>query len=76
MASACAPASFMPPRAMIVPTKKKFKALVTYHWRVFRAQGETAQLSISDWASRDAPGGALGQEIMCNFVQVQPYDAP
>lgn len=57
------------------PYDRKHKAWMNYHWRVFRAQGETAQLSISDWASPDAPGGPLGQEIMCNFAQVQPYDA-
>jgi len=56
-----------------VPTKKKFKALVTYHWRVFRAKGETARLTVSDWARGNVPGGPVGQEMAFNFIQVQPY---
>jgi len=56
-----------------VPTKKKFKALVTYHWRVFRAESKTARLTVSDWANDDKPGGPIGQEMAFNFIQIQPY---
>lgn len=45
---------------------------MTYHWLRFRAGGPTAQLVISDWLKSDEPGGPIGQEVMCNFVEVQP----
>lgn len=45
---------------------------MTYHWLQFRARSSTAKLSISDWAKLDTPGGPIGQEIICNFVEVQP----
>jgi hypothetical protein len=40
---------------------------------VFRARGNEARLTISDWAAPDSPGGPPGQELMLNFVEVQPY---
>ena len=46
---------------------------MNYHWRVFRAKGETARLMISDWSSEQQPGGPAGQETMINFIEVQPY---
>jgi hypothetical protein len=49
------------------------QAWMNYHFRVFRATGQTAKLAISDWASLDAPGGPPGQELMFNFIEVQPY---
>ena len=45
---------------------------MTYHWLRFRAEGPTAKLCISDWAKPDAPGGPIGQQVICNFVEVQP----
>ena len=30
-------------------------------------------LTVSDWMSNDVPGGPIGQELMYNFVKVQPY---
>jgi hypothetical protein len=45
---------------------------MTYHWLQFRAQGPTAMLTVSDWATPDAPGGPVGQEVMYSFVEVQP----
>ena len=48
-------------------------AWMNYHWRVFRAKASTARLTITDWASEQNPGGKIGQELMFNFVQVQPY---
>jgi hypothetical protein len=44
-----------------------------YDRLVFRAKSSTAKLTISDWATDDAPGGPIGQQLMCNFVEVQPY---
>jgi hypothetical protein len=49
------------------------QAWMNYHARVFRATGPTAKLVISEWASPEAPGGPVGQELMFNFIEVQPY---
>jgi hypothetical protein len=45
---------------------------MTYHWLRFRATGPTAPLAIGDWADTDAAGGAIGQQTMVSFVEVQP----
>jgi len=44
-----------------------------YHQTVFRAKGPAARLTISDWAGPSEPGGPIGQELLYNFVEVQPY---
>jgi hypothetical protein len=49
------------------------RAWMNYHQRVFRAEGETAELVISDWASDTEPGGEIGQELIFNFIEIQPY---
>ena len=46
---------------------------MNYHWRVFRANGTTAELTVSDWQSDKEPGGPIGQELMFNFIEIQPY---
>lgn len=46
---------------------------MNYHWRVFRANAATAQLTVSDWATPTDPGGPEGQEIVYNFLELQPY---
>ena len=51
----------------------KYKYYMNYHWRVFRAKGATAQLTVTDWESDTKPGGPIGQEVMYNFIEVQPY---
>jgi len=58
----------------------KYKYWMNYHWRVFRAKGKTATLTVSDWASDPStgsgqakPGGPVGQELMFNFIEIQPY---
>lgn len=48
---------------------------INYYWRLFRANGTTATLTISDWASGSSPGGPIGEDLMFNFVEVQPYFA-
>jgi hypothetical protein len=45
-------------------------AWFNHHRVVFRATAPTARLVLSDWLG-DATGGPAGQEILCNFVQVQ-----
>jgi hypothetical protein len=46
---------------------------VNTHFQLFRAKSPTAVLRISDWAAADAPGGPVGQELMLNFIELQPY---
>lgn len=48
------------------------KAWFNYYVKVFRATTVTAKLTISDWAG-DEPGGLVGQELMFNFVEIEPY---
>ena len=55
------------------PFKKRNACWMNFHWRIFRAMGPTAQLIVSDWKDAHAPGGPIGQELVHNFVQVQPY---
>jgi len=43
------------------------------HQKIFRAKGKQARLIISDWLNDKEPGGPIGQELMYNFVQIQPY---
>jgi hypothetical protein len=46
---------------------------ITYHWKVFRAQGPTAQLTVSDWPAGDTRSDSFGQEQIFNFLEIQPY---
>ena len=46
---------------------------MNYHWRVFRAKRSTARFKVSDWKDEETPGGPIGQEVMFNFIEVQPY---
>ena len=48
---------------------------MNYHWRVFRAKGATATLTISDWETDATPRGPVGQELLFSWVKVQPYIA-
>ena len=56
------------------PFDRQRRAWMNYHWILFRAKGEKATLAISDWTGDDKPGGPTGQELMMNFIQVQPYE--
>jgi len=57
------------------PYNPSHPAWFNWHRLVFRAEGGTAELTISDWP-QGAPGGPAGQEIAFNFVEVQPFHAP
>jgi hypothetical protein len=46
---------------------------ITYHWKVFRAKGTTAQLVVSDWPNDKEATGTFGQEQTFNFLEIQPY---
>lgn len=45
------------------------------HYRIFRAKSETAHLTVSDWQTDTQPGGPVGQELVYDFVEMQPYFA-
>ncbi len=49
------------------------KSFLNWHVRVFRAKSQTATLRIADWSDAKQPGGPVGQELMYNFIKVQPY---
>ena len=46
---------------------------ITYHLLVFRARTEEAALTVSDWVGDADPGAPAGQELMFNFIEIQPY---
>jgi hypothetical protein len=48
------------------------RACWNHHYRVFRATADTAEIEISDWAGDTTPGGPVGQEVLCDFIQIQP----
>ena len=56
------------------PFDREHRAWMTYHWLLFRPKAREATLTLSDWAGAKQPGGPAGQELMLNFVQIQPYD--
>jgi len=53
--------------------KGKHNAYMNFHWYVFRAKGTTARLTVSDRNGSDIPAGEVGREVMCNYIQVEPY---
>ncbi|MEN6405473.1 MAG: hypothetical protein ABFC77_03275 [Thermoguttaceae bacterium] len=53
--------------------KTKNLCVSNYHWMVFRADGATAKLTVSDWASKNEAGGPVGQRLAFNFFQLEPY---
>ncbi|MCE5310528.1 MAG: hypothetical protein LLG20_23055 [Acidobacteriales bacterium] len=52
---------------------KNGPAWFNHHRLMFRATQPEARLIISDWAKEKAPGGPAGQELMFNYVQLEPY---
>jgi len=55
------------------PFKKRNACWMNFHYRVFRARATSAHLRVSDWLTDQEPGGPVGQELVYNFVQIQPY---
>ncbi len=55
------------------PFNRENRFHLTYHRVVFRARATEAVLTLSDWVSDNDPGGAVGQELMYNFIEVQSY---
>lgn len=60
-------------RGHAVPFHDKNPLWHNYFYRVFRAKDDKARLTISDWLDDQEPGTPAGQEIICNFIEVQPY---
>ncbi len=58
------------------PYNRRHPAYFNFHRIVFRPEGRTAELAISDWANSIDPGGPVGQETVFNFVEVQPFLEP
>lgn len=56
------------------PYDAKHTAWMNYHWIIFRADAPEATLRISDWLTPKEPGGPAAQELLVNFVQVQPFE--
>jgi len=56
-------------------TKKKGEIKVCWngHYRVFRAKTDSGELILSDWIINDMAGGPPGQEIIWDFIELQPY---
>ncbi|MAE64558.1 MAG: hypothetical protein CMJ18_09845 [Phycisphaeraceae bacterium] len=52
------------------------KTFPNYHRIVFRANATTAKLRITDWRWVSLPTAPVGQELMLNFIQVEPYLMP
>jgi len=51
----------------------KIPVWITYQWKVFRAKGTRAKLTVSDWPNPEQSGLGFGQEQVFNFVEIQPY---
>jgi hypothetical protein len=55
------------------PFNRANPAGLNMHNLTFRARSSTATVVISDWTTATEPGGPVGQEIACNFLELQPY---
>jgi len=44
-----------------------------YHFKVFRAKGASARITLSDWQTPKTPGGPAGQQLILNFIEIEPY---
>jgi hypothetical protein len=51
----------------------KIPIAISYFWKVFRAKGKAARLTVSDWPAEARPGDSFGQEQTFNFVEIEPY---
>ena len=62
------------------PFNREHRAWMNYHWYLFRAREKTSRVTVTDWGSDPStssgqakPVGPIGQQLMFNFLQVQPY---
>lgn len=61
--------SYMPPATGGTPIT------MSHYNRLFRATSETAELVLSDWVSEDAPGGAAGEQVLWDFIELAPDES-
>jgi hypothetical protein len=55
------------------PYDRDHPAWFNFYRIVFRPAGKTARLSISDWSDRYQGRNVAGNQIICNFIEVQPF---
>jgi len=55
------------------PEDRQSNRWLTYRQVFFRPASEEATLTISDWAGGNEPGGPVGQQLVHNFIEVEPY---
>ena len=55
------------------PYNRDHPAWFNFYRIVFRPKSESAVLTISDWENHTQSGGPSGQEIICNFIELQPF---
>jgi len=55
------------------PYNRENPAWFNFYRIVFRPKGKAAELVISDWSSPTHSKGPAGQEIVCNFIEIQPF---
>ncbi len=55
------------------PYTRNHPAWFNFHRIVFRPKGKTAELTISDWSNSTHSNGPVGQEVICNFIEIHPF---
>jgi len=55
------------------PYNRNHPAWFNFFRIVFRPQNNTAELTISDWKNPTDSGGPAGQELIFNFIEIQPF---
>jgi len=55
------------------PYDRDHPAWFNFYRIVFRPKSESTLLTISDWQNPVKQGGPAGQEISCNFIEIQPF---
>lgn len=61
---------------LVGPFNAQNPACFNMHNLTFRAKSPTATVVITDEAREGQAAGAVGQEIACNFLELQPYYLP
>lgn len=58
---------------MTIDPQQKTKVCWNSHYRVFRAKNKEAELILSDWESGTMAAGPDEQEIIWDFIELEPY---
>ncbi len=54
------------------PFTRQHPFYMNYHYLQFRATGDTARLTVTDWQSDTEASGPIGQETVFSFIEIQP----